>query len=102
MILSRANGFDAIQATRECAVQPRQAGSFAFDYQKRNSVLAIPIVFFAGRAGTLVSNQFALESMMLATFFVLWPFSAASLFVLARFFDQRDQQLAKVQVVRRR
>jgi len=39
---------------------------------------------------------------MLATFFVLWPFAAASLFVLTRFFDQRDQQLAKVQVVRRR
>jgi len=34
------------------------------------------------------------ESIMLATFFVLWPFAAASLFALAKFFDQRDQQLA--------
>jgi hypothetical protein len=33
---------------------------------------------------------------------VLWPFAAASLFVLARIFDQRDQQLARVHVVRRR
>ncbi|WP_336601029.1 hypothetical protein [Paraburkholderia bengalensis] len=40
--------------------------------------------------------------MMLATFFVLWPFAAASLFVLARFFDQRDLQLARVYAVRRR
>ncbi|WP_275426823.1 hypothetical protein [Paraburkholderia sp. C35] len=39
---------------------------------------------------------------MLATFFVLWPFAAASLFALARFFDQRDRQFAKVQVVVRR
>ncbi|CAD6553539.1 hypothetical protein LMG24235_05271 [Paraburkholderia sabiae] len=39
---------------------------------------------------------------MLATFFVLWPFAAASLFALARFFDQQDQRLARVQVVRRR
>ena len=38
---------------------------------------------------------------MLATFFVLWPFAAASLFALARFFDHRDQQLAKVYVERR-
>ncbi len=39
---------------------------------------------------------------MLATFVVLWPFAAASLFALARFFDQRDQQLAKLRVMRRR
>jgi hypothetical protein len=39
---------------------------------------------------------------MLATFFVLWPFAAASLFALARFFDYRDQQLAKIYLERRR
>ncbi|ALL64511.1 hypothetical protein K788_0006579 [Paraburkholderia caribensis MBA4] len=64
--------------------------------------MAIPIVFFVERGGTLDSNVFALESIMLATFFVLWPFAAASLFALAKFFDQRDQQLARIQVVVRR
>ncbi|ACC71312.1 hypothetical protein Bphy_2137 [Paraburkholderia phymatum STM815] len=67
-----------------------------------NCVLAILLVFFAERAGTLESNVLALESIMLATFVVLWPFAAASLFALARFFDQRDQQLAKLRVMRRR
>ena len=60
------------------------------------------MVFFVERGGTLDSNVFALESIMLATFFVLWPFAAASLFALTKFFDQRDQQLARVQVVVRR
>jgi len=38
---------------------------------------------------------------MLATFFVLWPFAAASLFALARFFDYRDQQAARAVLARR-
>ncbi|BEU22214.1 hypothetical protein [Paraburkholderia sp. 22B1P] len=73
-----------------------------FPSEKGNCVLAITVVFFVYRGGTLGSNVFAPESIMLATFFVLWPFAAASLFALAKFFDQRDQQLAKIQVVVRR
>jgi hypothetical protein len=38
---------------------------------------------------------------MLATFFVLWPFAAASLFAMARFFDYRDQQAARAVLARR-
>ncbi|WP_090864539.1 hypothetical protein [Paraburkholderia diazotrophica] len=55
------------------------------------------------RAGRLKLDISLLEPIMLVTFLVLWPLTAASLFALARFFDRRDQQqLAPVRISRRR
>jgi hypothetical protein len=102
VILSRVSEADPTTTVRGIAVQRRYAAQSHFPLKNGNCVLAIPIVFSDKHGRTLVTTVIASESIMLATFFVLWPFAAASLFALARFFDQRDRQFAKVQVVVRR